>query len=106
MEALRTNLRSSFEEFHTKVAVARGKVRKGADNVLELNKMMSEVEESMERLEVVENAARKKYDESKELLMDKRSQVGFKETSYLCRKRIKKGQLIIWSTFLDKRTLY
>ena len=75
MEALRNNLRSSFDKFHTKVTVARDKVRRSADNVLELNKMMSEVEDSMTRLEVVENAVRKEYDESKELLMDRRSQV-------------------------------
>ena len=75
MEALRNNLRSSFEEFHTKVAVSRDKVRRSRDNVLEYNKMMSEVEESMKRLDNVEDAVRKEYDESKELLMDRRSQV-------------------------------
>ena len=76
MAALRNNLRSSFEEFHTKVAAARGKVRKSADSVLEYNKMMGEVEGGMERLGIVEAAARKEYDESKELLMDRRSQAG------------------------------
>ena len=75
MQALRNNLKSSFDEFHTKAAAARDKVRRSADRVLEYNKLLSEVEGSMARLEVIENDVRREYDESKALLMDRKSQV-------------------------------